>query len=288
MDIGFPEITDSFLRGQDILYTQFNDVEFFVEDIEQENFYYEILKKLFPNVQFNKIFPLGGKKNILTDANLNISNCKKVYIVDLDFDEILGGKSELCNVFYLKKYSIENYLLDYNSIREIIKEQKPKLKDLEIDMNFNFTSSLEECKNLYSDLICYYLIIQKYKLGIENVKNDTARFFDFNANPASIKTRQFASYCLQIETKLRSVNPRINLSNQVKFFKRFFSSLFNALKNIPGKYLLNFLKYRIERLFSLTQMTLESFTFRLAKNCDLTELEYLVTDIGIYINNRRL
>jgi hypothetical protein len=90
MNSGFPELTDSFLSGQDILYTQFNDIEFFVEDTEQEHFYFNILKKLFPDLKFEKIFPLNGKKNVSDAAILNIGNNKKVYIVDLDFDHILN------------------------------------------------------------------------------------------------------------------------------------------------------------------------------------------------------
>ena len=42
MEEGFPELTDSFLSGQDILYKQFNDIEFYVEDFEQEHLYYNI------------------------------------------------------------------------------------------------------------------------------------------------------------------------------------------------------------------------------------------------------
>ena len=90
MNEGFPELTDSFLSGQDILYTQFNDIEFYVEDTEQEHFYFNILKKLFPDLNFEKIFPLNGKDNVRDSARLNIGNKKKVYIVDLDFDHILN------------------------------------------------------------------------------------------------------------------------------------------------------------------------------------------------------
>ena len=88
MEEGFPELTDSFLAGQDILYKQFNDVEFYVEDFEQEHLYYNILKNLFPDVQFEKIFPLNGKKNVIDASKLTIDSKTKIYIVDLDFDKI--------------------------------------------------------------------------------------------------------------------------------------------------------------------------------------------------------
>ncbi|MBK6481150.1 MAG: DUF4435 domain-containing protein [Saprospiraceae bacterium] len=203
MEFGFPEITDSFLIGQNIVYTQFNDIEFYVEDTEQENFYFEILKKLFPDIKFDKIFPLGGKPNVFTDASLNLGNKKKVYIVDLDFDEnFLEIKKTHQIMFYLEKYSIENYLLDFTAIKEIIIEQKPKIKHQEIQNTFDINSFYNECHSLFSDLLCYYLTIQKHELGIENVKCDTARFCDFTLVPATLKAIQITNYHNQIELAL--------------------------------------------------------------------------------------
>ena len=39
-----PTKSDAFLKGIDIFYLQFNDVDFYIEDEEQENFYFEIFK----------------------------------------------------------------------------------------------------------------------------------------------------------------------------------------------------------------------------------------------------
>ena len=58
MDDFLPTLSESFLRGQNVLYKQFNDIEFYIEDTEQENLYYHILKIIFPQIKFEKIFPL--------------------------------------------------------------------------------------------------------------------------------------------------------------------------------------------------------------------------------------
>ena len=102
-------MTDSFLSGQDIFYLQFNEISFYIEDTDQEYFYFNILKRLFSDISFEKIFPLDGKGNILMDAQRNLGDRTKVYLADVDFDEILKVKQEFENVFYLDKYSIENY-----------------------------------------------------------------------------------------------------------------------------------------------------------------------------------
>lgn len=283
MEFGFPEITDSFLLGQDILYSQFNSVNFYVEDVEQENFYYEILRKLFPGVAFEKIFPLGGKGPVTTEAANSLGDNKKVFIVDLDFDEILSKRENYPNLFYLEKYSIENYLIEFDAIKELIKEERPKLKDDFINSNFNINNFLTEVKNLFSELIQYYLVIQKHSLGIVNVNNDTARFCDFTQNPAQLKQNSVQAYYNSVESALLAKNSRFKISRQLATFRRHLSNTTNALNNIPGKYILNFMKYRIEHLFSLPQMTLESFTYRLAKNCSLSSLYFLRDRVNSYI-----
>src|SRR4051812_24509150 len=103
-----PIKTEAFLRGMDVLYFGFNDIEFYVEDEDQENLYLAIFKRLFPGVKLEKIFPLGGKKNVRDEARLHVGNKKKVFVVDKDFDDLLGRKLSLPNLFYLDRYSIEN------------------------------------------------------------------------------------------------------------------------------------------------------------------------------------
>lgn len=283
MEFGFPQLTESYLLGQDVLYSQFNEINFYVEDIDQENFYYIVLRKLFPNIVFNKIFPLGGKPNILLECSNNISSKKHIYILDLDFDDILNKKILQSNVFYLERYSIENYLIEMPAIKEIIIEQKPKIKENEINNLFNLDVFIEDTLHLFSTLIIYYLVIQKHELGIANVDLDTGRFCDFTKNPACLKQDQISIYHSQIENKLKLINHRFKIEKQLNFFKNHINSPENAIKHIPGKYILNFLKYKIEHLFSYPQISLESFTYRLAKNCSLNSLLFLQIQINNFL-----
>ena len=106
----FPSFSVGYRDAQSVFYEQFNDVDFFVEDEEQENFYYSILNKLFPGVQIEKITPLRGKPHVIQHAKNNHAKRKSVYIVDKDFDDLLGKIYKQPNLFYLDKYSIENNL----------------------------------------------------------------------------------------------------------------------------------------------------------------------------------
>jgi len=127
-----PQKSEAFLNGQDIFYIQFNEINFYIEDENQENLYFVIFSKLFSNVNFKKIFPLRGKSNVLRKADYNKDIKTKIFIVDKDFDDLLGKKILQSNLFYLEQYSIENYLINYNSLKEYVIEEQPKIKSREI------------------------------------------------------------------------------------------------------------------------------------------------------------
>ncbi len=282
MNSGFPELSDSFLSGQDILYSQFNDINFYVEDTDQEHFYYNILRKLFPNLSFEKIFPLNGKDNVVIESKLTTGDKTKVYIVDLDFDEILGRKENEPNLFYLKRYSIENYLCHKTSIYEIIREKNPKLKDSEIDALFNFENLQKQWKILLSELSSTFIIIQKFSLGKEYFGINCPRDFDCASLPPTYKNNFLPTYLNEVETLLKNIDSRYTLNAQINRLKSNFRSLEKAIKNIPGKYILNLLKHQLERLGLINQISLESFTYKLSKDCHTNNLLYLRDEIKEY------
>ncbi len=283
MTSGFPELTDSFLSGQDLFYTQFNEIEFYVEDVDQEHFYFNVLQKLFPTLKFEKIFPLNGKTNVKTEAGNNTGNKKKVYIVDLDFDHILGRIENLNNLFYLKKYSIENYLISKSAIYEVIRAKNSMLKDADIDLLFDFDSLLKVASNCLKELASSFIIIQKHELGISYYGLNCSRDFDFTAPKPNYRMNFIPNYLLTIEQELKLKDNRYSLQGQLKKLRKYFKDLILAISNIPGKYILTFIKERLHALNLINQMTVESFTYVLSKDFQSTDLNYLKTKISNYI-----
>jgi hypothetical protein len=270
---GFPEKSDTFYLGQDLMFTQFNDVNFYIEDEDQENLYFEILKSQFPNVIFGKIFPLNGKKNVITEAKENLSIKNNIYIVDKDFDDILNKKETVANLFYLNQYSIENHLFDEFAINSIIIEEKPKIKREELSNKFKFNDFLDEVNTLYKDLITHFLVIQEHDLGIKNVKCNPEKYCTFNPT-ASLKTTDFNLLKHEINSLLASKDSALILENE----RAKYDLHLDSTTNIPGKYILKFLKSRLTTLFQI-QINWDSFVIRMAKLCDLNSLEYLKTPI---------
>ena len=279
---GFPELTDSFLEGQDIFYNQFNQINFYIEDTDQEHMYFNILKRLFQNIQLNKIFPLNGKANVINHAVRNLGDHTKVHIVDLDFDEILNSKTKLNNLFYLQKYSIENYFLTKNALLEIVREKNPKLKDWEIEALFDLNNFKNQSMVLLTELSCSFIVIQKFSLGKMYFGFNPPRDVNLNCSPPSYNNHFISDYFTEVETLLKEVDARLTLNAQIRKLKKHFRTVHDSLKNIPGEYLLKLFKYSLEKLRLSYQCSFESFCYKLSKECSISELEYLKTEIEKY------
>lgn len=278
-----PKRSQRGLQGQDIIWTQFNEVNFYVEDVYEENFYFQILKKLFSGIKISKIFPLGGKGPVLTMARDSIGDKTKVFILDKDFDDILENKTNQTNIFYLEKYSIENHLLEENGIIDLIIEENPKIQIANVRDQLKFDDFLAKCVQVFAELSSNLLIIRKFNLGIKYLKIDTARDCVINASPSSIKYELVKDFYNTIEAKLKAKFPRLKYTAQIKKCYRYFSGIQNCLRNTPGKYLINFLKAYLKKVFPFTQFNSNNFHYRLAKNCSLGELNTIKSEVLQYI-----
>lgn len=285
MNIGFPEFSDSYLVTQDIFHTQYNDVEFYVEDLGAEHLYYNLIVKLFPNLTIGKIFPLNGKINVIADANLNIGNKKKVYLVDLDFDHILGIMENLDNLFYLDQHSIENYLFSKSSVYELIRNKYPTWKDIEIEKYFDFSSVLKLAALCLGELASSCAIIQKYNLGICHYNLDIKRDFNFIDDGYEYKSDFIKNYLSTINKKLIILNQRFNLKSQSKEIEIYYDGTIESLKNIPGKNILKFIKDRLMNLKLINQVSEESFAYTLSKESNCEKLHFLKDNILEFLEN---
>ncbi len=105
------------------LYDDYNDVHIFVEDKGFENLYKALFKKY--GVRVGNIFSTNGKYAVLKAAESCIDT-KCVFMVDRDWDDLLGTMSTLKNVVVLNMHSIECYLIDHEAFSGIILAECPR------------------------------------------------------------------------------------------------------------------------------------------------------------------
>jgi hypothetical protein len=156
-----PRKSNSYLFGQSAFFRQFNDIDFYVEDEDQESLYKEILSKLIPEVRFVKVFPLNGKPNLLKHAATNSSTRKSVYLADKDFDDLLKKKIPLNNIIYLERYSIENYLVESSALMKLIISCKPRLTDQRIADKISLDNFIQDAIKEANNICLLYFLVQK-------------------------------------------------------------------------------------------------------------------------------
>jgi hypothetical protein len=282
-----PAKSDAFLNGIDIFYTQFNEVNFYIEDEEQENFYFEIFRKIFPQIRIEKIFPLRGKDNVVKESVRCIGDKDKIFIVDKDFDDLLGKLRVQPNLFYLRKYSIENYLLDESTILEYVVEERPRLKLEDIRNSFDFSNCIQSAGSLFYELTLLHFLVQLKGLNLKNTSSPPEKYFQFNSS-ISIRSVELARYKDEIQTELKKLDARLKVDTQVAKIKSKYrvKSVNDLIVHIPGKYLVKYVKCVIEHLFGLACRNIDSFNYRMARNNKFHHLEYLVAEVNTYRKSR--
>lgn len=126
-----------------VFYDDMNDIDIYVEDTENVSAkIYTILfnRLLAEKLSVSKIFPLGGRSEVIDWAKKDLSNKRKsIFIIDGDLYLICGEKEQLpVNVIRLDRYCIENYLCDEKALIEILDDEEPIKQHGELINIFKF------------------------------------------------------------------------------------------------------------------------------------------------------
>ncbi|KIC29724.1 DUF4435 domain-containing protein [Leisingera sp. ANG-S5] len=277
---GIPERSAGGLAAADLFFSRFNDCNFYVEDADQENLYFEILRKIFPGIELAKIFPLGGKANVIDHArdaaNNSIEN--RIYILDKDFDDLLEKKEDLQSVFYLDRFCIENYLLDESALIELVVETHPKKKRESIREELSLQAMIPQIGEALRELFAAFFFVQKEGLGLSNCKEKPEAFCQkgqlWKVCPALMQgyMNDITSSCEEQGVEL----PKDILFDDLRL-EAFQAS--STPEVISGKFWLSMVFHYIKSKYKLGAITFDSFVFRIAKNCSFVELESLAAEV---------
>lgn len=270
------------MAALDIFYSEFNEVNFYVEDEEQENLYEEILRKLFTRLTITRIFPLGGKEAVLKHATSSSNNTIKrfrAYIVDRDFDHLLGQLFRHPNVFYLDRFCIESHLLEPRAIVELVIENHPKRKRADIAEMLSVDAKLPSFYGGLRPLFLLFFCAQRLDLGVKNCSSPPEAF----CKPDRLWEVEDAAVA-RYEDKLKSAAkakllspPLVDPKSDVRLSRAARASDHTL---VSGKFVAAMLFHYVKSKYSLGSMTFESFVYRLAKNCDLRSMRPFAARVG--------
>lgn len=280
-----PRVSESALYARSTLFQQFNAIDFYVEDEEQENLYFTIIKKLFPLIRLKNIFPLRGKQNLLARAfSQEVSARKSVYIADKDFDDILGKVQVKENVFYLRRFCIENYLLEEAAFVGFVVSELPRLKREDIIVLLKFAIHLQGIVKELRKLFSLYLIVQRIPLRVKSTAMPLNQVFKSDSR-ASLDPAFLESYGKTVASALRKHNETLILHEEIEQCSAWFDENDLTAAHISGEYIIWRLAHITKTQFNVVNdITIDSLRYRLAEYCSFESLGELKVRIQAYLD----
>lgn len=280
-----PRKSSNYLFAESVFFEQFNKVEFFYEDNKREELYYVITKKLFPTVEFNKIFTLNGKDSIIEKAERSRARKNRVFIVDKDFDDILGViRADLLNLFYLTRYSIENFYFEEDAVLEFIISQMPTVNRSQL--RFKLSPLKKDIILKLRHLSCYFFIVQKNRIPNLKAASQPIEMFFCDLEPTKPDKQKISLYRKSIRDELKKISSLASYNQAINDAKKMmqFDTLNNIFNNIPGKHCISLLvKLLKEKYPNIGNLQFDRVCYGLAKGCSFNDLASLKNSINQYL-----
>ena len=199
---------------------------------------------------------------------------KEFYLVDGDFDELLGIKHPNNRYFYrLGRYDIEAYLIEEEPVSTVAEESKPHKTAVQYKELLQLNSWISEVIDASLPLAACSALLRK--LGAQGLATSQAieRFVvgdnnmpdkcEIQSYISEVKTKQSVVGNAEFDRLLENMILRMGISNPER--RRW----------ISGKHILIPLVAKLLRRHAKCNAEKESLCFRLAKNCNFSELSEL-------------
>lgn len=258
-----------------------NDVDIFIEDSNDEEFYRSLLFRLTEGKKINKIISCKCKTELIKacEADQSDRERKRIYLTDGDLDLITDtNRTDLKYLFVLDRYCIENYLVDEGGILELL-HSNVVLDKIVIKKQLTFNNYLKSISHSLIELFLHYSITHLHKMGTKTV-----------SNPVGNLCKQYKTLTIidtdKVEQKIRDLRLEIisNIGEDVydetiySLRQKWPSNLDTLVSIVSAKdYILPLLTFRFKKLKGKESYNLkwESLRIGLAKTANLEPLENL-------------
>lgn len=173
-------LADSLLRKDSY------DLFVYIEDEKLTAVYKKLISKIVDSsIRIRKIYTMKSKENVLTAfdkwKSLNDKLNKNVFIVDRDFDHLKGILvPNHPNLIELEYYTIENYLVTFEGVFNLIQVKASKFSDDEIIEMLEWGKWYDYINSGFKDLFISFAIAHKYGL-LKNSSISPHRFLESNS-----------------------------------------------------------------------------------------------------------
>lgn len=157
----------------ELMHLDYASFFFYFEDAHHEAVYERFLEKLFPQLRGVVVLCLGGKTKVLSKAKQSrFPKITSVFIVDRDFDEFIEKLEDISDVFYLEKFSFENYLADRDALINLcIDENSRSLTKMRAGTSYSdYSEFRHQLVEKLLRLTKIYLVARRYSISVETTK----------------------------------------------------------------------------------------------------------------------
>lgn len=260
-----------------------NDIYFFIEDTDKNTvkIMLELIQRaISKDVSIDRLFPIGGRDAVVDKFNTRNSLRKEVYIIDGDLYLLFNQNAFKKGLLELKKYCIENYLLDEDAICEVLYEECTRYTDFKkMKKDFSFMPWLKTQDSYLKKIFLEYAIEKKNNLGIQTVKYKVGQLQKSNGTNVTCELDK-QRVALRVETIRKEIIQRLGRRSYAidkKLIKHnLYRDNFASLRFASAKdYIFPLLFKRIQKIVE-RDVNYSAFQFRLAKKCNLDEFEQLL------------
>ncbi|ALD22407.1 hypothetical protein AM218_15820 [Hymenobacter sp. DG25A] len=262
-----------------------NDVDIFIEDSNDEEFYKTLFSRLLSSKKISKIISCKCKTELIKacENDQYDRKRKRIYVTDGDLDLIFdNNRKDLKYLHVLSRYCIENFLLEETGIIETLYDNIVLDKE-DIKKQLVFDNWLKGITNPLLELFLHYSITHEHKMGIKTVSTSVGGFCKQHRGITVLDNKK-------IEDRIQELRDEIitslgeNIYNESIYEKRqkWPPNIKSLITIVSAKdYILPLLTFRFKKLKGKESYNLkwESLRIRLAKTCDLDSLDDLKTKI---------
>jgi len=245
-----------------------------------------LFKRLFPELNFVKVFALKGKNPVIQYAAKYPKDKNKIFIVDLDLDDLKNEIVKQDNLFYLQMYCLENYLVEKSAIIELLIFGDPKKAREELLRSFDFQVHLNQTLNLLAKLAGYYIIEILWNLGLPQHGLNADRDIRFDTNPIEFQGTEIEKYFNDFKNIFAAKYPNESFDEVLKSVSdQYLADEGSQLLRIPGKDLLMVFHKKLKRNSLLPiNLNLQQLSYQLAKDIPAEQFQDLKDKISSFLN----
>lgn len=263
--------SESALLNRVLFYSDYNDINIFVEDEYKEYIYENIFQRMFNyEIKISKILPMKGKPGVekaFREYGCEYDGKPTVYLVDGDFDLVMGKEMiENPNYIYLEKYNIESYYIDEKAILKYM-AGKMKTTQKNVSEKIKYSQWENMIYDAMKELFINYMVAQATFPEEKNVGLPAHSYFYKNGY-ANIG---------KIEDYINSLKCRIP-DYEIKYntYKRNFEIILfeDTTRLVCGKYLLASLSNYLRKIANVSFKE-DDFIYFLASFFDIKTLDFV-------------